>query len=145
MSNNYRWAPTHRRTFHAAQMLRLALLTLAASLALLAWANKASAVVFASKPFADNRPGTTMRDVVVRGSDNHVWLKTFNETNWNGWLDLGGDVRGRPTSISFSRNHLDIFARDGTNHLMHRWWNGTSFSNWERSAAPGSSSATRSP
>jgi hypothetical protein len=131
MSNGYRRAPSCRRAINLARLPRLALLTLTASLALLGWANNASAVIIASKPFADNRPGTSIRDVVVRGSDNHVWLNTFNETNWNGWLDLGGDVRGRPTSVSFGRDHLDIYARDSANHLMHRWWNGSSFSNWE--------------
>jgi hypothetical protein len=131
MSNGYRWAPSQWHALNLARLPRLALLTLAACLVSLAWANHASAVVFSSKPFADNRPGTTVRDVVVRGSDNHVWLNTFNGTNWNGWLDLGGDVRGRPTSVSFGANHLDVFARDSANHLMHRWWNGTSFSSWE--------------
>jgi hypothetical protein len=118
-------------SFPTARLPRLTLLTLAVCLASLGWAQRASAVTFASQPFADNRPGTSIRDVVVRGTDNHVSLNTFNETNWNGWLDLGGDIRGRPTSVSFGRDHLDIYARDSANHLMHRWWNGTSFSNWE--------------
>lgn len=122
---------TSVRAIEAGRPFQLALLALVAYVALFGWTARASAVTFTSKPFADNRPGTTIRDVVVRGSDNHVWLNTFNGTNWNGWLDLGGDVRGRPTSVSFGSNHLDVFARDSANHLMHRWWNGTSFSNWE--------------
>jgi hypothetical protein len=131
MGDHLHRAPNRRHALPTARVTRLALLTLAACFVLLGWSTQAGAVTFATKPFSDNRPGTSMRDVIVRGSDNHVWLNTFNETNWNGWLDLGGDVRGRPTAVSFGRNHLDIFARDSTNHLIHRYWDGTSFSSWQ--------------
>jgi hypothetical protein len=94
-------------------------------------AASAQAVVLASQPSADVRPGTSIEDVVARGADNHVYYKSFDGSQWLGWTDLGGPAIGRPTVISYGANHVDVYVRDANRRLMHRWWDGSSWRPWE--------------
>ncbi len=113
MSNGSRRAPVQRRAVHPARLPRLALLTLAACLVLLTSANHASAVTFAAKPFSDNRPGPSIRDVVVRG----VRRSRLAEHLQRDQLErLARPRRRRPRTSNlnpFGRNYLGIYARDG--------------------------------
>ena len=71
-------------------------------------------------------------DVVARGTDNHVYLRTYDGAFWGGWIDLGGQVFDAPSIVSWGAGRLDIFAAGTDQQLWHRWTtNGTNWSHWE--------------
>jgi hypothetical protein len=72
--------------------------------------------------------GTGRVDLVARGTDNAVWLRTFNGSSWGGWASLGGVVIDAPTIVSWGTNRLDVFATGLDHQLWHRWT--TDGSNW---------------
>nr|WP_256989105.1 DUF346 domain-containing protein [Bacillus sp. EB106-08-02-XG196] len=47
------------------------------------------------------------------------------------WEDLGGTLTSEPAAVSWNPNRIDVFARGQNNNLIHKWWNGRSWSNWE--------------
>lgn len=83
------------------------------------------------RPYALVRPNSNVTDVLVRGTDNNVWLRTRTGSSWGGWTNLGGNGVGRPAAISWGPNHLDVFTKDANSRLVHRYWNGTTWSSWE--------------
>lgn len=44
--------------------------------------------------------------------------------------NLGGNIDGDPAISSQGLNQLDLLARGGDGALWHRYWNGTTWSNW---------------
>jgi hypothetical protein len=69
--------------------------------------------------------------VVARGSDNHVYIRMFDNGEWAPWQSLGGEIVGNPSVISEGANNLSVYARGVGNVLFHRWWNGSAWSSWE--------------
>ncbi|MEY2402792.1 MAG: hypothetical protein QOD38_343, partial [Acidimicrobiaceae bacterium] len=76
--------------------------------------------------------GSGRVDLVARGTDNAVWLRTFNGSTWGNWINLGGVVIDAPTIVSWGTNRLDVFAT-GTDHQLYHAWstNGTNWVGWE--------------
>ncbi len=48
-----------------------------------------------------------------------------------GWGSLGGMLTSKPAVAAWSPNRLDTFVRGTDGQLWHRWWSGTSWSDWE--------------
>ena len=69
-------------------------------------------------------------DVFVRGGDNALWHRWFDESGWSEWESLGGVLTSDPTAVSWGNNRIDVFARGGDNALYHRWFDG-GWSDWE--------------
>ncbi|MEZ2319093.1 MAG: hypothetical protein ACBR15_08875 [Microcoleus sp.] len=69
-------------------------------------------------------------DVFVRGGDNALWHRWFDESGWSNWESLGGFLTSDPTAVSWGNNRIDVFARGGDNALYHRWFDG-GWSEWE--------------
>lgn len=58
-------------------------------------------------------------DLVVRGTDDHVYIKTWiNGSGWTSWGALGGTTTSAPAIASWGPNRLDVFIRDSQNHLL---------------------------
>jgi N-acetylmuramoyl-L-alanine amidase/Fibronectin type III domain len=70
-------------------------------------------------------------DVVAVGSDNALWHRSWNGTEWAAWESLGGVITGSP-SIVASTNRLDVFGRGADGALWHRFWDGSGWHAWER-------------
>jgi hypothetical protein len=51
---------------------------------------------------------------------------TYNLT----WESLGGTVSGRPSVVSWSPGHLDVYVRGSDNALHHRWYGNNQWSAW---------------
>ena len=47
------------------------------------------------------------------------------------WESLGGILTSNISSVSWSANRIDSFARGTDNALYHRWWNGSAWGGWE--------------
>lgn len=73
-------------------------------------------------------------DVVVRGTDNHVYTRTSldNGASWGGWADLGGQITDSPSIVAWGNGRLDVFATGTDRQLWHRWsTNGSTWGIWE--------------
>jgi hypothetical protein len=58
-------------------------------------------------------------DVFVRGGDNALWHKWF-QNGWSGWESLGGYLTSSPAAASWSYGRIDVFVRGGDNALWHK-------------------------
>src|SRR6202035_3085363 len=61
--------------------------------------------------------GENRLDLFARGTDNAVWHKWWDGSNWGGWESLGGQITGPVTAVSWGENRLDLFAR-GTDNAV---------------------------
>ena len=65
-------------------------------------------------------------------SSSAAWTTTSvisgGMAQWNGWQDLGGPIASAPAVASWAPNRLDVFAAGPDGHLLHKWWNGSSWS-----------------
>ena len=76
-------------------------------------------------------------DVFVRGSDNKMWHKAWNGSQWSAWQDRGGYLHSAPAAVSWGLNRIDCFVRgkDGSGKyvLYHKWLDGSTWSGWDGS------------
>lgn len=85
----------------------------------------------------------THRDIFVRGSDNQLWQKWWDQASgWSDWCPLDGNISSAPSVISAAPNHVDAYARGSDGQLWQRWWGGSGWSNWtplggQLASAPG--------
>src|SRR5882724_8138015 len=68
-------------------------------------------------------------DCFVKGSDNALWHKWYNN-GWSDWESLGGTFDGQPAAVSWDFGRIDCFVRGMDNALWHKWYN-NGWSNWE--------------
>ncbi|MFI5681887.1 hypothetical protein [Streptomyces cellulosae] len=76
--------------------------------------------------------GTGRLDVFARGATtNKLFHRTQYGTQWNRtWTDLGGALLSGPGAASWGPNRLDVFAKDKEHHLVHKFFDGSSWSDW---------------
>ncbi len=86
---------------------------------------------------AEGAPAVTWEpgrlDLFVRGSDNHLWYKSYTNAGWSSWEDLGGPpglLGSDPAVVSWSAGRLDIFVAGTDGHLWHLWYAGR-WSGWQ--------------
>lgn len=73
----------------------------------------------------------THRDIFVRGGDNQLWQKWWDQASgWTDWFPLGGVISSAPSVISTGANHIDVYVRGSDNQLWQKWWNGSQWSDW---------------
>ncbi len=58
----------------------------------------------------------------------HLW---WNGQSWGGWEDLGGNLAGSPSCVSWGPNRIDCLARNTSDTMIHRWSDGQSWGGWE--------------
>lgn len=86
--------------------------------------------------------GPNRLDVFVRGTDNKIYHKAWNQNTWypgggvSDWENLGGVIAGSPVAVSWGKERLDIFGRGFDGNLHHKWWSpqsgwGPSAQGWE--------------
>lgn len=84
-----------------------------------------------SAPAAIARRGTNYLDVMMRGGDNGIWLRTFVPgSGWAPWGTIGGNLTSAPALESHSDGILDVFARGTDGSVQQQWWDGTKWSGW---------------
>jgi hypothetical protein len=78
----------------------------------------------------DNRPASGQ--LVVRGTDDGVWYRSFDGVDWGGWGGLGGLTHDVPAAAVFGEKlHVVVNGTDGA-----LWWcsiglDGSGFSGWQ--------------
>jgi hypothetical protein len=74
-----------------------------------------------SSPDAAALHGFEFVDVVVRGTDNGLYLTQWDGSSWSGWRGLGGPpgggVRGDPAVVRTSTTRIDAFVRGADDKL----------------------------
>jgi hypothetical protein len=80
--------------------------------------------------------GAALRfDVVARGNDNQIYLKTYSNGAWANWQSLGNPTTSAtsdPAIIAWGNGRLDVFVRGSDNALWQRTYsNGTWSSTWQ--------------
>ncbi len=71
-------------------------------------------------------------DVFVRATDNSLYHRYWNGSQWSEWQGHGGALASSPAAVSWGNNRIDVFARQlGTDALIHLYWNGSNWSQWE--------------
>ena len=84
-----------------------------------------------SAPAAISRRGTNYLDVAVRGTDNSMFLKTFQPgSGWSNWSPLGGGFTNGPALNSQDPTVLNVWGRGLDGQLFQRAWNGSAWSDW---------------
>jgi alpha-galactosidase len=70
---------------------------------------------FEGQPAAYGSAGGRI-DVFVRGTDNHAYLRTYDQGHWGSWQDLGGNLADAPTAAYTGPGNWTLYATgaDGT-------------------------------
>jgi hypothetical protein len=75
-------------------------------------------------------------DVVARGTDNAIWIRSWTaSTGWNNWASLGGVATSGPDIASCTAGHLDVFVRGTDNgywQLGYNAFNTTPWTGWRQ-------------
>lgn len=56
------------------------------------------------------------------GADRQLRLKIWDGNQWSDWNDLGGILTSSASSVSWSSDRIDCFARGRNLHLWHKYW-----------------------
>jgi len=75
-------------------------------------------------------------DLFARGSDFTLRHRSFDNNTWSSdWQNLGESLASPPVAVSWGPNRLDVFAvRNSDGALIHRWWDGMIWNDWEHVA-----------
>ena len=58
--------------------------------------------------------------------------KSTTGSTWSpDWQNLGGSLASPPVAATWGPNRLDVFAVDTGGGLIHRWWDGELWNDWE--------------
>jgi hypothetical protein len=94
--------------------------------------------------------GNGFLDLFVRGTNNHLYINTFNETTgWSGWSEVpgNGSTLSAPTtevSTASGSNFLNLFVRGTNNHLyVNKTSDFKTWSGWKE--VPGNGSTLSAP
>ena len=67
----------------------------------------------------------------ARGTDNAIYQKSYNGTQWSNWETLGGTFTSGPSAGSLSPGTLHVQARGADNAVWQKSWSGTEWSAWQ--------------
>ena len=74
--------------------------------------------------------GGSRIDVVGRASNNSVFHLYYSNGNWY-TENFGGIAQGDPDMSSWGAGTYDVWMRGTDNGLWHKWWKGSTWSDWE--------------
>ena len=57
----------------------------------------------------------------MRGTDNALYHKYWNGSQWIDWENLGGVLTLAPAAVSWGPNRIDVFARGQNQNLIHMY------------------------
>jgi hypothetical protein len=85
-----------------------------------------------SAPAAISRRATNLLDLAVRGTDNTIYLRSFQPgSGWSSWTSLGGNLTSAPALNSQDPAVLNVWSRGTDGQLYQRAWNGSAWRGWE--------------
>jgi len=72
-------------------------------------------------------------DVIVRGTDDGVYLNAYNGSAWSGWGGLPGGMKTQhaPAATVRTLNTIDVFVRSNTGEVRWITWDGAAWSGWK--------------
>ncbi|MFP2923606.1 hypothetical protein ACLESO_00010 [Pyxidicoccus sp. 3LG] len=62
-------------------------------------------------------------DVFARGTDNNLWMNSWNGASWSGWQWLGGELTSAPDAVSKAAGQLDVFYVSPDGSMRHSGYN----------------------
>ena len=71
------------------------------------------------------------RDVFVRATNNHLFVKAFKNNAWGSWIDLGGIIFSSPAAVGSDSGTMTVYARASKNVVYKRSFNGSSWAGWQ--------------
>ncbi len=85
-----------------------------------------------SAPAAVSR-NSGMVDVIVRGTDDHLYLNAYNGSGWSGWAEIPGGMTTQhaPAAIVRTLNTIDVFVRSAAGEVRWITWDGAAWSGWK--------------
>ena len=83
-----------------------------------------------SKPAAASQALDRL-DAFVRGTDQQMWHKSWNGSQWSPWEPLGGVLASGPGAAAWGSGRLDVFVEGSDRQMWHKWWDSGSWSAWE--------------
>lgn len=86
--------------------------------------------VAGSDPDAAAMVGARQVELVVRGTDDQTYSRTYNGTTWTPWSSLGGVARSAPAVVSPSANVLTVFVRGTDDALWTRTRTTAGWGSW---------------
>ncbi len=75
--------------------------------------------------------GPNRIDAFAVGTDNALWHRAWDGTQWLPWNTLHGVLTSDPIVVSPTSGRIDVFARGSDRALWHIDWNQTAWSSWE--------------
>ena len=86
----------------------------------------------ASAPAAVSRNSGQV-DVIVRGTNDHVYLNAYNGSGWSGWAEIPGGMKTQhaPAATVRTLNTIDVFVRSNTGEVRWITWDGAAWSGWK--------------
>jgi hypothetical protein len=102
-------------------------------------------------PLATCNCGSCSVAVLARGSSGALFLKWWNGTRWSGFESLGEPqehdqtypavkravpLASAPMACGRGATRLDVFARGPRGDLLHKWWDGRTWSGFESLGMP---------
>ena len=72
-------------------------------------------------------------DVIVRGTDDGLYLNAYNGSGWSGWGGLPGGMKTQhaPAATVRTLNTIDIFVRSNAGEVRWITWDGAAWSGWK--------------
>jgi hypothetical protein len=86
--------------------------------------------VAASDPDAAAVAGSRQVDLVVRGTDDQTYTRTYDGFAWSPWATLGGVARSAPALVAPSPGTLTVFVRGTDDALWTRTRTGGAWGGW---------------
>ena len=85
-----------------------------------------------SAPAAVSR-NSGMVDVIVRGTDDHLYLNAFTASGWSGWAAIPGGMTTQhaPAAIVRTLNTIDVVVRSASGEVRWITWDGAAWSGWK--------------
>jgi len=81
--------------------------------------------------------GPNRIDVFIRGTDNQLYHRYFDNNAWSSWQQIAANMTSSPAATTWGQNRLDVFGRGTDNALYHISSSdgGSTWSAWSRIAA----------
>ena len=86
----------------------------------------------ASAPAAVSRNNGQV-DVIVRGTNDRIFLNAYNGSAWGGWGEIPGGMttQDAPAAIVRTLNTIDVMVRAGNGEIRWITWDGAAWSGWK--------------
>ncbi|KAF3044433.1 hypothetical protein E8E12_010599 [Didymella heteroderae] len=105
-----------------------------------AWQELEFAAVFLRRPAIISRAQDKV-DIINVDRDGHIWIVSYDGTQWSSWTELGNSVYSEVTATTWGEDRIDVFASRGEN-VIHKLWSSESgwMEDWDDLGDPWKSS-----